>query len=179
MIDVKFKYQNKKDVIQFEAKEKIIEACKTFLTNINTDIETKIIIFNGQENIPQDSNITFEEEMNALNLKGDKCKIMFFDDSAKKEGYNVVVNMGGGPKMVARAKKGEKLKNFFQRLNLNVTNMFFLKNANIVDPEQKISILANKQDKEDKSLQVVWIQNNENNDDENNPNENNNEEDND
>ena len=117
--------------------------------------------------------------MNALNLKGDKCKIMFFDDSAKKEGYNVVVNIGGGPKMVARAKKGEKLKNFFQRLNLNVTNMFFLKNANIVDPEQRVSDLTNKQDKIDKSLQVVGIQNNENNDDENNPNENNNEEDND
>ena len=102
--------------------------------------------------------------MNALNLTGDKCKIMFFDDSAKKEGYNVVVNMGGGPKMVARAKKGEKLKNFFQRLNLNVINMFFVKNANIVDPEQRVSVLANKQDKIDKSLQVVGIQNNENND---------------
>ena len=40
--------------------------------------------------------------------------------------------------------------------------MFFLKNANIVDPEQRVSVLANKQDKIDKSLQVVGIQNNEN-----------------
>ena len=85
LLDLKFKYQNEKEEIQFDAKSKIIDACKTFLASRNTDLESKIIIFQGQEDISHDSNLTFEEEMEALNIKGDKCKIIFYDNSKKKK----------------------------------------------------------------------------------------------
>lgn len=171
LIDVKFKYQNEKEVIQFDAKSKIIDACKTFLASRNTDLESKIIIFQGQEDISHDSNLTFEEEMEALNIKGDKCKIIFYDDSKKKEGINVVVNQGGGEKMVVRAQKGENIMSVFKKLKLNVKNKFFLKSGSTIDNlDQRVSLLANKQDKIDKTVQLLAIDKEDDEEDEDNNN---------
>ena len=165
MIEVIFKYKKEKIEMQFEAKTKITEACETFLTSINTDLESKTIIFNHAESIPVDSNLTFEEEMNSLGIDGNKCKIIIFDDATKKEGINVVVNKGGGEKKIVRAKKGEKMSSIFTKLKVNIKNMLFLKSGNLVeDFNQRVSDLANRQDKEDKMVQLVAIDNADNND---------------
>ena len=165
MIEVKFRYKNKNEAMQFDANKKIVEACKEFLSTLNTGIDTKIIIFNFTEGIPNDFNLTFEEEMKALEIKEDKCEIIFFDDSTKKEGYDVVITSGDGEKIVMRSKKGEKWSGFFSRIKLKIKNKFFLKSGSTINKEERISVLANRDDKEQKSFQVLMYENEANNDD--------------
>ena len=84
-IDVIFKYGNQKLSIKCNYNEKIIEACKKFTIQINTDLDTKIVIFNDEQ-IDLSSDITFLEVINQLSepqSPNEKFKIKLIDDNEK------------------------------------------------------------------------------------------------
>ena len=155
MIDVEFDYKGEKEILNFGLNEKIIEACKFFLTEKNTDLESKIITFNGKENISLNSDKTFSQQIKEMNINDDKCEINIIEDSNKKEGINVVLNIEGEKKVI-KAKKGESIMSVFNRLKLNLEKMFFLRDGEEFHYfDRSVSLIANDNEKENQAIQIL------------------------
>ena len=124
-IDVIFKYGNQKHSIKCHYNEKIIEACKKFTIQINTELDTKIVIFNDEQ-IDLNSDIIFLEAISQLSkpqYPKEKFKIKLIDDNDKL--YKVVINYKNDKKVI-KLKKGDKLKKIFAYIKKN-TNLIFSK----------------------------------------------------
>ena len=173
MIDVEFDYKGEKEILNFGLNEKIIEACKFFLTEKNTDLESKIITFNGKENISLNSDKTFSQQIKEMNINDDKCEINIIEDSNKKEGINVVLNIEGEKKVI-KAKKGESIMSVFNRLKINLEKMFFLRDGEEFHYfDRSASLIANNNEKENQAIQILGYNKEEDNNENNEQNENN------
>ena len=160
MVDIQFKYENQKRIINCELNEKIIDACKKFATQINIDLFTKIIIFND-EKIDLNSDFTFYEQIdtssNPDKFQG-KYKIKLIDDNEKL--YKVVLDYQN-KKNVIKLRRGDKIKKVFEKIKKKA-NSYFLFSGNIVDDkilESRFSQVANKIDKENKLINLVGYDN--------------------
>lgn len=138
MIKVKFKYRNKKEVIECGQEEKVIDVCKKFTTHIETELETKTIYFNGDK-VEVDSNETFFEIITNNPEDEKKYKIDLYDNDSQPK---LIVNIEG-KKIITRAKKGDTYKSVFERMKINFNNFFFLKQGSALqseDLERRLSI---------------------------------------
>ena len=160
MINVKFKYKKQKLNISCNLEEKIIDACKKFTTQIQTDLETKLIFFNDDK-INIDSKDHFFDLITEPVKPGEdqKYEIKFYDDPDKL--YKVVLDIEGNKKVV-RAKKGDSLMGIFQKAKINFQNFFFVKGGDKVgeqDYGNRLSILTDKYDNENKEINLLGYKN--------------------
>ena len=160
MINVKFKYKKQKLNISCNLEEKIIDACKKFTTQIQTELETKLIFFNDDK-INIDSNEHFFDLITEPVKPGEnqKYEIKLYDDPDKL--IKVVLDIEGNKKIV-RAKKGDSLMGIFQKAKINFQNFFFVKGGDKVgeqDYSNRLSILTDKYDKENKEINLLGYKN--------------------
>ena len=155
-IEVIFKYGNQKHSIKCHYNEKIIEACKKFTIQINTELDTKIVIFNDEQ-IDLNSDIIFLEAISQLSkpqYPKEKFKIKLIDDNDKL--YKVVINYKNDKKVI-KLKKGDKLKKIFAYIKKN-TKSYFPKDVDVLNSdefERPFSQVVNSIDKESKKMSLI------------------------
>ena len=106
MINIKYRYRNKRGLTQFKLKDRIRDACEIIANKLKIDIDTIVIILN-EEKLNAKSKSTFEDILNSENLNNlnrNNIEMLFFDDPDKI--IKVTVNYRGN-KVETKAKKEE------------------------------------------------------------------------
>ena len=165
-MDITFKYKKKKLVINCNYDEKIIDACKRFTEQINTDLDTKLIFFNDNQ-ILIGSEETFIDiipsSSQSFSCKTDKYEIKLIDDASKL--YKVSIDYKGDKNNIKKdfnLKKDDNLMTIFEKLKININNALFLKGGkqlNKDDLEKSMTLVADKNDKQNKKVTILAYEN--------------------
>ena len=164
MYDITFKYKKTEKIIKCHFDDKIIDVCKKFTEQINTDLETKIITFNDNK-IRLNSEETFSDIIlmngtsQSFGCKPENYEIKLIDDTDKL--YKVIIDYKGQKKFI-NVNRDDNLKNVLEQSKINFNNAFFLKGGdqlNKDDLNRRISLIANKDDKENKKMTIIAYEN--------------------
>ena len=140
--------------------DELKESYHKYYTNIS-DIENYKFILNSREiiNYPNKTivelGIKNKDEILVISSEDDYFKYI------KANIFNINIK-GNGIELMIQSYDDEKLKDFFnkyfEKININKSNIKFYYNEQQTNPELKLNEIANKEDKEKKIMNIIFVE---------------------
>ena len=158
MININFKYNQNKIIVQCNVNDCMRDICKKFASKINADVDSKVYIFNNTKlNISSDLNLTFAQQINSDDIN-DK-EIQVYDNKDKE--YTVKFTYKGENKEI-KVKETETvggLTDIIGKYIKKKKNSFFsLYNGNAIladDMDKPINQITKQLDQSDKQMDLI------------------------
>ena len=158
MINLNFKYNQNKVIVQCNANDNMRDICQKFASKINVDVDSKIYIFNNTKlNINSELNLTFAEQVNSDDIINKEIQV--FDN--KDNEYTIKFTYKGENKEI-KVKDTETVGSLTDIIGKYIkkkkTSFYSLYNGKAIvkdDMDKPINQITKLIDKSDKKMDLV------------------------